>query len=447
MKYSPIPPALFTENRKRFVKKLKPNSVAIFNSNDIMPSNSDAVMSFIQNSDLFYLSGVDQEDSTLVIFPDTYEEKHREILFLRETNDHIAIWEGQKLTKEKARECSGINTVYWQSEFHAVLKALMAEAEHVYLNSNEHIRATNVVESRDARFVKWFKKHYPLHHCDRIAPILHELRAIKMPAELELIKTAVDITEKAFRRVLKFIKPGVMEYEIEAELAHEFLRNRSRGSSYYPIVASGANACILHYVDNNKMCKDGDMLLMDFGAEYANYASDLTRCVPVNGKFTNRQKKVYNAVLHVMRQSEKLLTPGKLLRDYHREVGALMTEELLKLRLLKVSDVKKEKPETEETKKLYRKYFMHGTSHFLGLDVHDVGAWHKPVRAGMVFTCEPGIYIKEEGIGIRLENDILITEKGSVDLMANIPIEAEEIEQLMKSSTNNNSDSIPIYRK
>lgn len=431
MKYAPIPSRLFTENRKRFAKKLKPASLAVFNANDIMPTNSDGSMAFRQNSDQFYLSGVDQEESILVIFPDTWEEKHREILFLRETNEKIAIWEGAKLTKEQAFEVSGVKTIYWLSDFERIFKTLVFEAQNIYLNSNEHLRASVEVETRDSRFVQWCKKNYPLHHYERSAPIMHELRSVKTEHEIQLIRHACSITEKGFRRILKYIKPGVREFEIEAELTHEFLRNRSRGHAYSPIIASGENACVLHYVDNEKECKAGDVLLMDFGAEYANYASDLTRCVPVSGKFTKRQKAVYKAVLNVINGATKMLVPGTILKEYHKEVGKLMEKELVDLKLLKMSDLKKEHPDTEMEKKLYRRYFMHGTSHFLGLDVHDVGLWHKPIREGMVFTCEPGIYIKEEKLGIRLENDILVTKKGPVNLMESIPIEADEIESLM----------------
>lgn len=431
MKYAPIPSKLFTENRKQFVKHLKPASLALFNANDMMPTNADGNMPFRQNNDLFYLSGVDQEESILVIFPEASEGKHREILFLKETNEKIAIWEGAKLTKEQAFEVSGIKTVYWLSEFERIFKTLAFEAKNIYLNSNEHLRAVVEVETRDMRFIQWCKRNYPLHQYERSAPIMHELRSVKTETEIQLTRQACNITEKGFRRILEFIRPGVMEFEIEAELTHEFLRNRSRGHAYTPIIASGENACVLHYIDNDKECKAGDVLLMDFGAEYANYASDLTRCVPVSGKFTKRQKAVYNAVLRVMRGATKMLVPGTILKEYHKEVGKLMEKELLDLGLLKASDLKKEDPNTEMEKKLYRKYFMHGTSHFLGLDVHDVGLWHKPIKEGMVFTCEPGIYIKQEKLGIRLENDILVTKKGPVNLMENIPIEAEEIEDLM----------------
>jgi Xaa-Pro aminopeptidase len=427
MKYLPINSKMFVENRRRFSKKLKSGGLAVFNANDIMPTNADGTLGFIQNSDLFWLSGIDQEESILTIFPDAKNPAHREILFLKETNEHIAVWEGHKYTKEEATDTSGIKTVYWLSQFHTVFTALMAECEHVYLNTNEHTRAVVEVETRDARFVKWCMNKYPVHRYHRSAPIMHELRAIKSKYEIELIQQACNITEKGFRRLLGFVKPGVMEYEIEAELVHEFIRNRSRGFAYGPIIASGANACVLHYTQNNMECKAGDVLLLDVAAEYANYASDLTRCLPVSGKFTKRQKNVYNAVLRVMKGATAMLRPGTLLDDYHKEVGKMMEKELIGLRLLRLSDVKKQNPEQP----LYKKYFMHGTSHFLGLDVHDVGNRYRPFEEGMVFTCEPGIYIPQEKLGIRLENDILVTKKGPVDLMKNIPLEAEEIEELM----------------
>ncbi|MGB3949310.1 MAG: aminopeptidase P family protein [Bacteroidia bacterium] len=427
MKYTPAPAQLYIENRQRFAKKLKNNSIAVFNSNDIMPTSADGSMMFIQNTDIFYLSGIDQEESILVIFPDAKDESNREILFLKETNEHIAIWEGHKYTKHEATATSGIKKIYWLKDFNTIFNGLMAQAENVYLNTNEHTRATIDVETRDARFIKQCKERYPLHNYQRSAPIMHELRAIKSSYEVEIMQQACNITEKGFRRLLGFVKPGVMEYEIEAELIHEFVRNRSRGFAYGPIVASGANACVLHYTDNNKECKAGDVILLDVAAEYGNYASDLTRCLPVNGKFTQRQKDVYNAVLRVMRAAIKMLVVGNNFINYNKAVGKLMEAELIGLGLLNATDVATQNPDAP----LYKKYFMHGTSHFLGLDVHDVGSFQRTFEAGMVFTCEPGIYIPEEGLGIRLEDDILITENGPVNLMANIPIEAEEIEQLM----------------
>ena len=427
MKYLPIGKELFEYNREKLIKNLKPNSIAVFNANDIMPTNADGTMSFRQNNDLFYLSGIDQEETILVIYPDFKEEKFKEILFLRETNEQIAIWEGHKYTKEEAYETSGIKTVMWLSDFEQTFNTLMAEAEHVYLNTNEHLRAVVEVETRDARFIKWCKDKYPLHHYERIAPVMHQIRAIKSQREIELLQTACDITEKGFRRILNFVKPGVREFEIEAELMHEFLRNRSRGFAYQPIIASGANACVLHYIDNSAECKDGDILLMDIGAEFANYNGDLSRSIPVNGKYTSRQKDVYNAVLRVQREAMQLLRPGNTIKAYHEEVGRIMEGELIDLGLLDKNDVKNQDPE----KSLYKKYFMHGTSHHIGLDVHDVGNVYRKFEPGMVFTVEPGIYIREENIGVRIENNVVIREEGILDLMKNIPIETEEIETLM----------------
>jgi Xaa-Pro aminopeptidase len=427
MKYNPINSQLFIENRERFAKKLKPNSLAVFNSNDLLPSNADGNLLFLQNTDLFYLSGIDQEESILVIFPDAKNAAHREVLFLKETNEHIAVWEGHKYTKAEATATSGIKTIYWLSQFEVIFKKLITESEHVYLNTNEHLRATIETETRDARFLKWCKTHYPLHQYNRSAPIMHHLRAIKSAYEIELIQQACNITEKGFRRLLSFVKPGVMEYEIEAELIHEFVRNRSRGFAYNPIIASGKSSCVLHYIENNKVCKDGDILLLDVAAEYGNYMSDLTRTVPVNGKYTKRQKEVYNAVLRVMRAATSLLSVGNLIEENQKAVGQLIEKELVDLGLLKTDDIKKQDPNLP----LYKKYFMHGTSHFLGLDVHDVGDFSRKLEEGMVFTCEPGIYIPEEDIGVRIENNILVTKNGPIDLMANIPIEADEIEALM----------------
>jgi Xaa-Pro aminopeptidase len=427
MKYLPLPSELFIKNRKRFAKELKENSVAVFNSNDIMPTNADGHMAFIQNSDLFYLSGIDQEETVLVIYPDAATKTWKEMLFLRETNERIAVWEGHKYTKEEARKASGIDEIFWLSEFETIFRQVMSQCRHIYLNSNEHTRAIVEVETRDARFAKWCKEKFPLHRYERSAPIMHLLRMVKSKEEVDLISHACSITEKGFRRLLPFIKPGVHEFEIEAELIHEFTRNRSRGFAYGPIIASGIDSCVLHYVASNKQCKKGEVILLDVAAEYANYGSDMTRVVPVDGKFTKRQKAVYNAVLRVFRGASKMLVKGNSIDKYNAAVGELMEEELVKLKLLKMSDIKKQNPAFP----LYKKYFMHGTSHFLGLDIHDVGFFHLPFKAGTVFTCEPGIYIPKEKIGVRIENNILITEKGNVDLMQNIPIEADEIEELM----------------
>lgn len=430
MKYLPIDKQLFIHNREKFTKELKSNSLAVFNSNDIVTTSADSTKPFEQHRDIFYLSGVDQEESILVLFPDSSKPAHREVLFLRETNETIAIWEGEKLTKEAAYETSGIRTVYWLDQFERVFHEMACEAERIYLNTNEHLRANTEAETREDRFIKWCKNKYTIHEFERSAPIMHQIRAIKHPLELELMQEACNITEKGLRRILGFIRPGVMEYNIEAELMHEFLNNRSKGFAYTPIIGSGHAACVLHYIENNKMCKDGDVILMDFGAEYANYSSDLTRCVPVNGKFTERQKAVYNAVLRVKNEATKLLTPGTMMAEYHAEVGRIMESELLGLGLISQTDIKNQNPAWPA----YKKYFMHGTSHFIGLDTHDVGHWNQPIQENMVFTVEPGIYIPEENLGIRLEDDVVVQASGTpFNLMRNIPIEAEEIEELMNS--------------
>jgi Xaa-Pro aminopeptidase len=427
MRYTPLNKALYIKNRQKLVNKLMPDSLVIFNSNDVMPTNADGTMKFRQNNDLFYLTGIDQEETILVICPDFPNEDMREILFIRETNEHIAIWEGHKYTKEEAYEASGIKNIQWVENFNGVVNTLASLQENIFLNTNEHLRADVQVETRDARFYKSFKDRFPLHHYHRVAPIMHELRAVKEDEEIEQLQKACDITDKAFRRVLQFVKPGVMEYEIEAEFIHEFTRHGSRGFAYSPIIASGASACVLHYVDNNKACKDGDLILFDVGAEYGNYNADMSRTIPVNGRFTKRQKDVYNAVLRVQEGAMDILKPGNNIQAYHKEVGRIMESELINLGLLDKTDVKNQDP----TKPLYKKYFMHGTSHHLGLDVHDVGTMYGPISPGMVFTVEPGIYIQEEGIGIRLENNIVIQSDGYLDLMGNIPIEVEEIEELM----------------
>jgi Xaa-Pro aminopeptidase len=428
MKYTPIDNQLFKNNRARFTPHLEKNSIAIFNSNDIYSTGADSTLPFVQHRDIFHLSGVDQEESILLIFPDCNNKEHREILFLKETNEHIAVWEGEKLTKEKAYGVSGIKTVYWLNQFQSILKQLVLESDFVYLNSNEHLRSNTVMESREDRFVKKFKNDYPQHAIKRSAPIMHAIRSVKDPIEIKLMQNACNITEKGFRRILNFIKPGVNEFEIEAELMHEFLINRSKGFAYTPIIGSGSAACVLHYIENNMVCNDGDVILMDFGAEYANYCSDLTRCVPVNGKFTKRQKQVYNAVLHVKNEATKLLRPGLLLNEYHIQVGKLMEEQLINLKLISPDDIKKQDPKWPA----YKKYFMHGTSHYIGLDTHDVGSWINPIEKGMVFTVEPGIYIPEENLGIRLEDDVVVQANSEpFNLMQNIPIAAEEIEEIM----------------
>ena len=425
MKYFQINPNLFINNRNLLSAKLEENSIAIFNANDIMPTNSDGTMPFKQNSDLFWLSGVDQEESVLAIVKNNNQVQ--EMLFLKETNEHIAIWEGAKLDKELAQKNSGVEKIHWLNQMDEVLNINIEKANKIYLNKNIHSRSTSEVETRDDRFRKALTKKHPKKEIVEVAPIMHELRFIKSEIEIELMKHACDITEKGLRRILPIIKPGIMEYQIEAELMHEFLSNRSAGFAYQPIIGSGVDSCVLHYIDNNKMCKDGDILLMDFGAEYANYASDLTRTVPVNGRFSERQKNVYNAVHRVMKEATNMLRPGTDHKKMQQEVIKIMEEELISLGLFDKEDVKRQDP----SKPMYKKYFMHGTSHSLGLDVHDVGDTSTPMQPGMVFTCEPGIYIREEGIGIRLENDVLVTSGDPDDLMKNIPIDYQEIESLM----------------
>ena len=428
MKYQQINSELFIKNRHNFTSAMKPNSLAVFNSNDIYPISADSTLPFEQHRDIFYLSGVDQEESVLLLFPDCPNEKYREILFLRETNDHIAVWEGAKLTKKAAFETSGIKSVYWLQDLEKILFELSTYCDTFYINTNEHYRANLETETREDRFTKWLLAKYPAHTVAKSSPIMHRLRSVKDPIELDLMQRACNITEKGFRRILDFVKPGVWEYEIEAELIHEFVRNRSKGFAYSPIIASGNSANVLHYMENNKECKSGDLILLDIAAEYANYKSDLTRTIPVSGKFSDRQKAVYNAVNYVKKEATKLLVPGTLWKEYHVEVGDIMTSELLKLGLLDKADVQNE----DKDWPAYKKYFMHGTSHHIGLDTHDYGLLHEKMQANMVFTVEPGIYIPDEGFGIRLEDDVVVQEKGEpFNLMKNIPIEADEIEDLM----------------
>ena len=397
---------------------MQSNSLAVFNSNDIYPVSADSTLPFAQHRDIFYLSGVDQEESILVLFPDCPNPKNREILFLKETNEHIAVWEGEKLTKEKAFETSGIKTVYWLQDMEKVMFELMTQSETMYINTNEHYRASVETETREDRFTKWLKDKYPAHNVAKSNSILQRLRSVKDHIELDLMQNACDITEKGVRRVLDYVKPGVWEYNIEAEFMHEFLNNRSKGFAYTPIIAAGNNANVLHYIENNQQCKAGDLILMDVGAEYANYSSDLTRTIPVSGKFTDRQKAVYNAVNRVKNDATKLLVPGTLWAEYHVEVGKLMTSELLGLGLIDKADVQNENPDWPA----YKKYFMHGTSHHIGLDTHDYGLLHEPMQANQVFTVEPGIYIPDEGFGIRLEDDVVVQETGApFNLMRNIP--------------------------
>lgn len=428
-KYSPIPNALFSANRKAFTAELKASSIAIFISNDEHPWNGDATHNFKQNSDLFWLSGLDQEESFVVLFPDSPVPEYRECAFVKRTDSLMVTWNGYKYTHEDAREISGIQHIFWSDEFESRMRPIINYAKNIYLNLNENDRSVVSTPYRELRFAREMREKYPLHEFERTAPILHRLRSIKSTWELDLMKQAIGISEKMLNRVLRFAKPGVWEYEIEAEVIHEYLRNRANGHSFHPIVASGKNACILHYVDNNAQCFDGDLVLLDSGVDYANYASDMTRTFPVNGRFTKRQKEVYNAVLYVMREAMKLLKPGVLLMEYHNQVCLIMQEELKKLGLLNDEDIKNQNPAWPA----FKKYYMHGTSHFLGVDVHDVGMRYEPMKAGMTFSCEPGIYIAEEGIGIRLENEVLITENGCIDLMAHIPIEADHIEDIMRS--------------
>jgi len=428
MKYHPINNQLYIKNRAKFTAQMKSKSIAVFNSNDTFTTGADSTLPFEQSSDLLYLSGADQEESILLLFPDAINPNHREILFLTETSDLIAIWYGAKYSKEEAANVSGIKTIYWLSEFEKIFFDLMTEAETIYFNTNEHYRQAVEIETREDRFIKKCKADFPAHKWEKSNQILQNIRGVKEPEEIELMQTACDITNKGFRRILPFVKPGIMEFEVEAEFMHEFLRNRSRGFAYTPIIGSGYSACVLHYIENNKECKDGDMLLLDVGAEYANYSSDMTRTIPVNGRFTDRQKAVYNAVLRVKNEATKMLVPGTLWAEYQKEVGKIMSSELLGLGLLSKVDVQNEDPNWPA----YKKYFMHGTSHHMGLDTHDYGQLKLPMKAGMVFTVEPGIYIPEENMGIRIEDDVVINQTGlPFNLMRDIPIEVEEIETLM----------------
>ncbi|BDS06023.1 Xaa-Pro aminopeptidase [Oceaniferula spumae] len=429
MRYDPADSQLFVRNRERLISELKPNSIAVLHSNDVMPTNADATMAFKQNTDFYYLTGVDQEESILVLFPNAKNAKDREILFVRETNEHIAIWEGAKLSQEQATEISGIQNVQWTENFDTILHRLIQQSEHVYLNTNEHLRAAISVETRDARFIKKCQDHYPLHKYERLAPLMHRLRMTKDPEEIKMIQKACDITEDGFRRILQFVKPGVGEWEVEAEYMHEFLRQKSRGFAYSPIIGSGKNACVLHYLENKDTCQDGELLLMDVAAEYGNWNADMTRTIPVNGRFTDRQRAVYNSVLNVFRKANEILRPGILPTAYQKQVMGFMEEELINLELIDAAEA----AEQDDSKPLVKRYFMHGTSHHLGLDVHDVCPPEEPIVEGMVFTIEPGIYIREENLGIRLENDVVVQKDGNFDLMANIPIEADEIEALMNA--------------
>ena len=427
MKYTAPDASLFVLNRKNFAQRLKPKSIAIFNANDEQLRSGDQNFAFKQNPDLFYLSGIDQEQSILILFPDCPNPLYREVLFLRQTNDYIKVWEGHKYTKEGAQQASGIQQIFWLDEFWTVLQSIIHYAENIYLNTNENDRSVYEVPYRDLRFIQQLKERYPLHQYERSALILRDLRPVKSEIEVQLTKKACEITRDAFVRVLKFTKPGVTEYEIEAEIIHEFIRQRATGHAYNPIIASGPNANILHYNDNIQVCKAGDVILFDFGAEYANYNADMSRSIPVSGRFSPRQKEVYNAVLRVMRAATKLLVSGTIWNEYHDEVGRIMEAELIGLGLLDKQAVAKQNPAAP----LYKKYFMHGTSHHLGIDVHDFASRYKAFEVGNILTCEPGIYIPEEGLGIRIENNILITKNGNIDLMADIPVEVEELEDIM----------------
>lgn len=431
MKYQNIEKELFINHRINFNKHLKNNALAIFNSNDEFPRSGDQNFPFKQNCDLFYLTGIDQENTILLLYPDCPNPLYREVLFLRQTNEQIKVWEGHKYTQAMAESVSGIKKVYWIEDFDHILHSIITYADHIYLNTNENDNSSHTIAYRDIRFIGDMKAKYPLHHYERAAPIMRKLRASKSAGEIQLIQKACDITRDAFIRVLKFTKPEVTEYEIEAEIIHEFIRQQATGHAYPPIIASGNNANILHYGDNNQICKDNELILMDFGAEYANYNADLSRTIPVNGRFTARQKSVYKAVLYVMKEAKKLMKPGISGNDYNEKAGELMTEQLVGLKLISMEEVKKQ----NSGYPAYRKYFMHGISHHLGLDVHDFANRYTPFQEGNLMTCEPGIYIPAEGFGIRLENNILLTADGNIDLMANIPIEAEEIEEIMNSST------------
>ena len=431
MKYESIDSKLFIKNRLNFSKKMKENGIAFFNSNDIYPVSADSTLPFEQHRDIFYLSGIDQEESVLVLCPNSINPKHREILFLKETNDHIAVWEGPKINKKQAYELSGVKSVYWLNDLEKIIEELMVNCNNIYINENEHYRAKVETETREARFSKWLLNKYPKQNKQRSNPILQRLRSVKDPIETRLIQHACNITNKGFRRILNFVKPGVWEYEIEAEFIHEFLINKSKKFAYTPIIASGQNANILHYIENNMQCKNGDLILLDVGAEYANYSSDMTRTIPVNGRFNERQKAVYNSVLKVKKEATKLLVPGTDWAEYHTEVGKLMTSELIDLKLLDKSDIQQQ----SKDKPAYKKYFMHGTSHHMGLDTHDYGLLEEPMEENMVFTVEPGIYLPTEGFGIRLEDDVIIQKTGEpINMMRDIPIEIDEIENLMNAS-------------
>ncbi|HHP7242140.1 MAG TPA: aminopeptidase P N-terminal domain-containing protein [Cyclobacteriaceae bacterium] len=430
MRYQQSSSQQFIENRNKLKEQLLPNSVAIFNSNDILPTNADGVMPFKQNANVFYLSNIDQEETILLIAPDFPEEEYREVLFIRETNDEIKTWEGKKVTKEEAKKASGIENVQWVAEFEKIFYKVLSETENIYLDKNEHLRNANQVKTRNDRFIKWCMENYPLYNYHRVNPIVSALRMVKSEEEVKTIRKACDITKTGYLEVLKTMQPGDYEFEIEARYAYQFLKNRSRGFAYQPIVAGGKNACILHYIQNECKISDGDLVLMDVGAEYGNYHADMTRTIPANGRFTDRQRKIYASVLKVKDFAMNILKPGSSIKEYHKAVGEAMEKELVDLGLLNMNEIKNQ----DKDKPAYKKYFMHGTSHHLGLDVHDVGSIYESFKPGMVLTVEPGIYVRDEGIGIRLEDDVVITADGLINLLAEAPINPDEIEEIMNGN-------------
>ena len=427
MRYDKIDKNLYINNRKNYLDKVNQNSTSVFVSNEFMPTNADETLHFVQNTNLLYLTGIDQEETFLILAPNFPDKKMREILFIKETSEEISIWEGNKLTKKEAQEISGIKTVMWNDNFENILNLILAESNEIYLDKNEHIRSSTKIQTPQDRFILDIQRRYSSYKIKRSYPILSDLRMIKDKTEINLIQMACDITEKGFRRILRYVEPGIWEFDIEAEFIHEFIKNRSKGFAYQPIIATGINACSLHYNENKTKCKSGELILMDVAAEYANYKSDMTRTIPVNGKFTNRQLEVYNAVLNVKNEATNILRPGISINDYHKEVGKIMESELIKIKLIDKVDVKNQDPKNP----LFKKYFMHGTSHHIGLDVHDVGNFYVDLKPGNVFTVEPGIYIREENIGVRLEDNILVGDNDNINLMENIPILPDEIEDIM----------------
>lgn len=427
MRFDKIDNNLYINNRKNYLDKVNQNSTSVFVSNEFMPTNADETLHFVQNTNLLYLTGIDQEETFLILAPNFPDKKMREILFIKETSEEISIWEGNKLTKKEAQEISGIKTVMWNNNFENILNLILAESNEIYLDKNEHIRSSTKIQTPQDRFILDIQKRYSSYKIKRSYPILSDLRMIKDKTEINLIQKACEITEKGFRRILGYVEPDIWEFDIEAEFIHDFIKNRSKGFAYQPIIATGINACSLHYNENKTQCKSGELILMDVAAEYANYKSDMTRTIPVNGKFTNRQLEIYNAVLNVKNEATNILRPGISINDYHKEVGKIMESELIKIKLIDKVDVKNQDPKNP----LFKKYFMHGTSHHIGLDVHDVGNFYVDLKPGNVFTVEPGIYIREEKIGVRLEDNILIGDNDNINLMENIPILPDEIEDIM----------------